>query len=139
MAIFSEKIKELASRRKWFVETRNDTHSNIQFQFSADDPLSSLLTFVMTKQMGDNVQFILTPGAYSVPSISRLPHDMSNSLLYRNSLKEGVWCVFEMTTPVGSKFFPGYARITTSHNLANTFDAVMDDIISEYDYLQSIT
>lgn len=132
MPNFSEKIMQFASKRKWQADPLNETICNIQFT-------NSKLTFIRAISLDMQAQFVLslgTPEKYLVSDISKFRHELSNLLLYQNSIKKGFWSIFEARTPMGFTYFPGYTRIIAIQDLEmNTFNEVMDDIISEFDQI----
>lgn len=135
MLNFTDKIKQFASKRNWQAEKMSESSCNIQFTFS-NQPFSDMLTFVRVINQNSFIQFMLTPGAFSVSDMSRFSHDLSNMLLHRNSTSKGFWCIPEMKTPVGAKYFPSYIRIIHENSFdVNTFNEIMDDTISEFKHL----
>lgn len=129
MPSFSETIKQYASKRMWQSDSIDETTCNIPF-------VNNTLTYIRVAKVNSQVQFILslgTPEKYLVHDINNFRHELSNLLLYQNSIKEGFWGIFEARTHMGIMYFPGYTRIIDIKELnQKSFDEIMDDIVSEF-------
>ena len=132
MSDFTAKITRLASGRKWQVVVLSEITCDILFT-------NDRLPCIRAIKADTKAQFILslgTPGKYLVPDMSEFRHEISNLLLYRNSIKEGFWSIFETRTPTGIKYFPGYTRVIEEQSVdSSTFNEVMNDIISEFNQI----